>query len=511
AWMIWCPRHRSKSAAAFINTYQSGHAHLFNRRDDYHLFLNALRTAGRVVGLETEFTSSRGMPVYVSINALLKRHEGAETIEVFVKDISERKNVEIALRSLNEELESRVTARTKELTALNEQLWREIKEREQIQLALREAKEEAEQANQSKDRYLAAASHDLLQPMNAARLLVSALRERPFAGEDAHLIERVHTSLDNAEGLLSDLLEISRLDQNAVAPEFGHYSLQSIIEPLISEFQAVAQKTGVTLKVLPTSACVKTDARLLVRILRNLLSNALRYTEEGKILVGVRRQKESIRLCVHDTGIGIPQTKLADVFKEFHQLLPKHSSRGGVGLGLAIVDRIAKMLEHPLQVRSVEGKGSVFSIELPCVVLPHAQAVTPSLSVISQASLEQARILVIDNEPSILVSMEALLTQWGCEVLTASDGDEAIALCQDDDFYPQIILADYHLDNNKTGVQAIERLHQCFNDDIPAVLITAERSEESSQLFRSLGFTVLNKPVRPGRLRAALSHHLRKA
>lgn len=481
---------------------------LFVKADDYSYLNHCLKVYGKVFGFETTFRRKAGGLVDVSLNVLLKTEGNTQIIEAFVQDITERKKTQDKLKQLNEDLELRVEERTRELVSLNDKLWREIAEREQIQKELKVAKEVAERANQSKDKYLAAASHDLLQPMNAARLLVSALRERQLADEDGHLVERVHLALENAEELLTDLLDISKLDQNAVKPDLADHNIAAMLRPLTAEFQAVAQDAGLSLHVVPSSLHVHTDARLLIRILRNFLSNAIRYTSSGKVLIGCRRGPDSVRIEVWDTGIGIPEDRLSDVFKEFHQLKQKKGARAGVGLGLAIVERIARMLEHRVRVASVPGKGSMFSVKVPLASeqKPAAESVGRQMPQLNQ--IEQAQVLVIDNEENILASMCALLSQWGCSVVTAPDEVEAISLCREQGIVPEVIVADYHLDDDKTGTEAIVALRKMFGMQIPAMVITADRSHECRQLFREMELPVLNKPVKPGKLRAVLTHLL---
>lgn len=343
-------------------------------------------------GYETRLRRKDGSHLDVLMNLLLKPgHEGL--VEGFVADITERKLAQQRLQQLNDELEQRVAARTDELL---------------------EARDAAEAANRSKDKYLAAASHDLLQPLNAARLLISTLRERPLPEAEHVLVERTHQALEGAEDLLTDLLDISRLDQAAVKPDVAVYRLDELFAPLVSEFSPVAEAAGLKLHARIADYAISTDLRLLTRILRNFLSNACRYTEEGRILLGARRRGGHLRLEVWDTGRGIAQDRLQDIFLEFNQLdVGRAADRKGVGLGLAIVERIAKILGYRIEVRSWLGRGSVFSIEVPLgkeVPLAVHQAVPlPSVG----DPLPGRRLLVLDNEVSILESMGALLGQIG--------------------------------------------------------------------------------------------------
>lgn len=485
---------------------------LFCCAESYQQFREKLLEYGKVFGFETQFRRIDGECVHVSLNALLKQ-SGDEPliVEAFVQDITERIKTQNRLRSINEELELRVSQRTQELVSLNDKLWQEITEREQIQKELKLAKESAEQANSSKDKYLAAASHDLLQPMNAARLLVAALRERELHEKDAHLVDRVHIALENAEDLLTDLLDISKLDQNAVKPDISEFRLSQIFSTMLAEFQPVAEQKGLQLDSVFCSAVVRSDSRLLFRILRNFISNAIRYTDKGRVLIGCRRKGSKLLIQVWDTGAGIEKGKQQKIFEEFHQL-DDHRGKGrqGVGLGLAIVDRIARMLDHPLEVQSVVGKGSVFTVEVPLVSSPVSGTQPQIHTPVQIQPLHGLTVLVIDNEENILVSMDALLSQWGCDVLLATTKEEAVDLCREEGCVPEVILADYHLDLDQLGTDAILYIRDQLGLDISAVMLTADRSDACRDLFRSLSLPVLNKPVKPGKLRALLTHLLER-
>ena len=408
---------------------------------------------------------------------------------------------------LNDELEQRVAARTDELLEANHNLQQQIAQREQIEQDLRDARDAAQAANRSKDKYLAAASHDLLQPLNAARLLIATLRERQLPSVEQVLVERTHQALEGAEDLLTDLLDISRLDQAAVKPDVALYRLDEVFAPLVSEFQSVAQAAGLNLRVHTGHYAVRTDLRLLTRILRNFLSNACRYTDEGCILLGARRRGDCLRLEVWDTGRGIAADRLEAIFLEFNQLdVGRAADRKGVGLGLAIVERIAEILGYPIAVRSWPGRGSMFSIEVPLSAeMPVAISQLP-VQPSTGNPLPGRRLLVIDNEVSILESMSALLGQWGCEVLTATDQAGALVALQGR--APELILADYHLDHGVVGCEVVKHLREHFACKIPAVIITADRTDQCRRALRRLEAPLLNKPVKPGKLRAVLSQLL---
>ena len=408
---------------------------------------------------------------------------------------------------LNDELEQRVAARTDELLEANRNLQQQIAQRERVEKDLRDARDAAQAANRSKDKYLAAASHDLLQPLNAARLLISTLRERNLPSVEQVLVERTHQALEGAEDLLTDLLDISRLDQAAVKPDVALYRLDELFAPLISEFQSVALAAGLNLRAHIGHYAIRTDLRLVTRILRNFLSNACRYTDDGCILLGARRRGDRLRLEVWDTGRGIAADRLEAIFLEFNQLdVGRASDRKGVGLGLAIVERIAEILGYPVSVRSWPGRGSMFSIEVPISEeMPLAISQLPAQATTGNP-LPGRRLLVIDNEVSILESMHALLEQWGCEVITATDQAGAMLALQGR--APELILADYHLDHGVVGCAVVKHLREHFEQPIPAVIITADRTDQCRRSLQRLDAPLLNKPVKPGKLRAVLSQML---
>ncbi|WP_370060220.1 MULTISPECIES: PAS domain-containing hybrid sensor histidine kinase/response regulator [Neptunomonas] len=480
---------------------------LFFQSLDFHILLERLKRDGKVFRYETRLVRADGETIYVSMNVLLKEEVSDTTFEAFVQDITERVNDQMRLRKLNEELEARVLARTEALESVNAQLRDEIVERSLVQHALQEAKEQAVAANQSKDKYLAAASHDLLQPMNAARLLVSTLRERPLSMDDHHLVERIHVALDSAEELLTDLLDISKLDQNAVQADCCDFHIAQLFNTLSTEFQAVAEQSNLQLRVKDSDVMVYSDARLLMRILRNFVSNALRYTDTGGVLVAARKRSGELSIEVWDTGDGIPSGAMSDIFREFNQLSQhRNGERKGVGLGLAIVERISRVLNHKVSVQSVPGRGSVFRVSVPLSdAKPAAMKARPAPVAAGHFSGEA--VLVVDNEPEILMSMAALLTQWGLTAYTAESAQAAIELLDDEGVVPRATLLDFHLNDNATALDALADLDESFGR-LPTALITAERHDPDLKILRSGGVQVLNKPVKPGKLRALLAHML---
>src|SRR5262249_28978448 len=304
------------------------------------------------------------------------------------------------------------------------------------------AKGEAEQANISKTRFLAAASHDILQPLNAARLYVTSLVERQRGRDDAQLITNIDASLDAVEEIFGALLDISRLDTGAMKPEISDFRIDELLRQLEVEFTPLAQEKGLRLKFIPCSLAVRSDRRLLRRLLQNLVSNAVKYTPQGRVLVGCRRYKGRLRVDICDTGLGIPASKKQAIFQEFHRLDEGAKAARGLGLGLSIVERIARVLDYNITVRSTLGRGSRFSAEVPLsgVVPPRRQqAVARDIDRVQLAGIA---VLCIDNEPAILDGMQTLLEGWGCRVLKASHVEAAVTLVAEAQMAPDGLLVD---------------------------------------------------------------------
>lgn len=424
-------------------------------------------------------------------------------------DITERQLAAAQLREVNESLERRVGERTAALTAVNDKLRQEIYERAKVEEALRLAKAEADRANMSKTRFLAAASHDLLQPLNAARLFVTALAERPLGDKEQEFVTHIDCALGSVEALLGTLLDISKLDAGAVVADKTDFMIEDLLHKLGEEYAPIAKEAGLELIVVPCSAAVRTDAGLLSRVLRNFLSNAIHYTPSGRVLIGCRRRGRTVRIETWDTGTGIPEQCIGEIFEEFHQLNRRARQHGkSFGLGLAIVDRIARMLGHPIGVRSQLDKGSVFFIEVPIGVLPHSLPPRQPAPPMPQHMLADAVAVVIDDQDSILEGMRELLQGWGCSVLAAIDGRTAVLELARGEYTPDIVIADYHLDGGSTGVAAVELVRNYCGKPIPGLIITADRSPEIAQTVRRHGCHLLRKPLKPAKLRALVSHLL---
>jgi CheY-like chemotaxis protein len=377
----------------------------------------------------------------------------------------------------------------------------------QLNVALTEAKGVAESANQSKTRFLAAVSHDLMQPLNAARLFSAALSHQDdgLSSEAQKLVHHLDSSLRSAEDLISDLLDISRLENGKINPDPKPFVLNELFDALGAEFKALAQEQGLKFRVRGSTLRVDSDIKLLRRILQNFLTNAFRYAK-GPVLLGVRRRKGELCLEVWDRGPGIAEDKQRVIFEEFKRL-DSHQTRAekGLGLGLAIADGLCRVLGHTLRVRSWPGHGSVFSVSVP---LARTQAVAPvKIHELNGHALNGAQVLCIDNEDSILIGMNSLLTRWGCQVWTARNRDECAALLNDG-VRPHLALVDYHLDHGETGTQLMAWLRTQLGEPVPGVVISADGRPETVAQVHAAGLDYLAKPVKPAALRALLSRHL---
>jgi Na+/proline symporter/signal transduction histidine kinase len=394
-----------------------------------------------------------------------------------------------ALERANATLEKRVRDRTEELTRLNSEL------------AL--AKSTAEDANISKTRFLAAASHDILQPLNAARLYVTSLVERQSGGEDSRLVENIDDSLEAIEEILGALLDISRLDAGAMTPSISSFKIGDLMRSLEIEFTPSARAKGLELSFVSCSLPVKSDRSLLRRLLQNFISNAIKYTPQGRVLVGCRRHGQSLKICVYDTGVGIPIVKRGEIFKEFHRLEQGARIARGLGLGLSIVERLARVLNHGIAIDANPAGGSVFSVTVPTAkAINHTAAVT-SATPLSRTPMSGALIVCIENDAAILDGMRTLLTAWDAEVIAVSDPEAAIEAIEAAGGRVTGLLVDYHLDRGN-GVAAIRDIRRRFGENIPAILITADRSPHVRAAAREETIAVLNKPVKPASLRALI-------
>jgi Na+/proline symporter/signal transduction histidine kinase/CheY-like chemotaxis protein len=410
-------------------------------------------------------------------------------------DVTEYKRAEEALRVANESLEQRVHERTRALSAMNDEL-----------LA---AKAEAERANAGKTRFLAAAGHDLMQPLNAAGLFAGALAQKTRGEEQRALLADLEGCLHSAEGLISDLLDISRLDTGVIRPQPVDLPVAGLLDALDAEFRLVARKRGLEFTVHRSRAVIRSDPRLLRRVLQNFAGNALRYTTKGRVVVGVRRRGGRIRIEVWDTGIGIEPGQQAHVFEEFYRGGGRREADDmrGFGLGLAIAERAARVLGHEIGLRSTPGRGSVFWIEAlrgkpvsgPVTLPPPARAT---------GALAGIRALCIDNDPAALRGLATLLDSWGCDTLAAQGIEDLVAARRLQVWRPAVIIVDYHLEGGATGLDVVRHLRAVERIHAPVLVVSADASDAVRQEAEALDCVFLRKPLKPLAVRSALARLL---
>ncbi|MFS2011082.1 PAS domain-containing protein [Azospirillum sp. CT11-132] len=441
----------------------------------------------------------------------------------------------------------------------------EVTDRKKAEAELRRAREEADQANEGKSKFLAAASHDLRQPVQSLYLFTAALSDRLQGNPALPILDNIRQGLDTLKTLLDGLLDMSRLESGKIVATPVEVRLNQLLGRLVAEYGPRAAQKGLELRAVPTRAWVRTDPAHLERILRNLVENALRYTTKGKVLLGCRRTPSGMRVEVWDTGSGIPADRLEDIFEEFTQLGER--SERGLGLGLAIVKRLSRLLGHPVTVRSWEGRGSAFAVELPRVILgtpksnsrsmprpaggtavaaatlarhsvandaaanaaandrgqaisaianafgggrsgggaAKAGAATIAAPAANGATGAKGMVLVIDDEAIILLGLKAILEGWGYDVLTAKSGDQALERLRADGRCPQIVLADYQLQQGRTGPEAVSAVQTMLGQTIPGIILTGDTSTERQEEAERRGFRILHKPVFPNDLRRMMA------
>ncbi|MGY5652315.1 hybrid sensor histidine kinase/response regulator [Vibrio cincinnatiensis] len=403
-------------------------------------------------------------------------------------DITVFRNAERSLQEANEHLEERVLERTRELEKLNKQLVL--------------ATQRSERESQSKSRFLAAVSHDLMQPLNAARLFASSLSEVAKEEESKRLAHHIESALSAAEDLIGDLLDISRLESGKLDIHPQSLAIKDVLTNLDAEFSALAKQQNIQFHMVPSSLYVRSDPKLLRRVVQNFLTNAFRYTPKGRVVLGVRRWQGRVRIDVWDNGIGIEEDKQQEIFEEFNRGGQVRSDQG-LGLGLAISKGIAQALGHEISMRSWPGKGSVFSITLARASV--AEQITPSsLGGSPVSELSYLRVLCVDNEADILIGMRDLLERWGCEVKTSTDLLSSLKAL-DDQWIPDVILSDYRLDNGRTGLEVLQQCRLRLGEGFLGVIISADRNPDILEGIESNGFSFMAKPVKPLKLRTLLN------
>ncbi|MEM7653683.1 MAG: ATP-binding protein, partial [Pseudomonadota bacterium] len=368
------------------------------------------------------------------------------------------------------------------------------------------ARDIAEQANIAKTRFLAAASHDLRQPVHAFGLLLTSLSRRVHDDEAKTLIDRMEKSLESLQGMFNALLDMSRLDAGVMTPEVQEFPIDGILRVLENDLAPLAREKGLEFRCRYSGRYVRSDPMLLERILRNLLSNAIRYTQEGRVFIGARVRDEALRIEVRDSGIGIDAADMQEVFREFHRLGKSvRESRIGLGLGLSIVDRLAQLLGHRLDVQSVVGRGSTFSIEVPLGSMHQQDLGGEGIETISDDALLGLQVAVLDDEPLALEGMVQILSDWGCEIHAAGTVQEFVAGLRSSDnlmgLEPDLLIVDFALGFRETGLVAVEEARKLLGHSIPAVVVTGSTDPDSLAEIRGSGHQLLTKPVTAQQLR----------
>jgi signal transduction histidine kinase len=434
------------------------------------------------------------------------------TNEVLLDRVEHRINVEggaFAAFQAASKLEKTVTERTAELRILNERLEHELDLRRKFEGALLRAKQEAEDATESRTRFVAAASHDLRQPLNAAVLYLEAIDRNRLSTGDKESFGGIGLALDTLDGLLSALLDISRLDSGGLHPQPSHFRLQSLLEPLAHEYASIAEAQNLRLDVTASDAVVHTDPMLLETVLRNLLSNAIKYTTSGQISIETNVSDEGVTIEVRDTGVGIPQQHQDKIFDEFWRAPGGGASEKiSMGLGLSIVYRICQLLGTEITVESVTGEGSSFSLQLAPGDAAQLSESTAADPVATDLGFNGCLVVVVDDNTQVLRSMVRLLQDWDCQVVAATGVEEVLTTIINEDLSPRLLLTDYHLAHGATGIEAIEAINAEITRPAAAIMISSDNSKALREELELLKIPLLTKPLDPARLRALMQHLL---
>ncbi|MEO0862024.1 MAG: PAS-domain containing protein [Pseudomonadota bacterium] len=455
---------------------------LLDRLDDMFLFTGSVSRAelkawaarhGHRRDLQFEVAQPTG-PDAQRVYTVSAQQMPEEGFVVSFTDITAERESARALRELNETLERRVAARTDELGA---------------------ALDEAQRANASKTRFMAAASHDLLQPLSAAKLFVSAIEDRADSDEVRDVAEKAISALASVETIIEALLDISKLDAARITLNIETTPLATILDSLALEMTPLAAAKGITLTFVPTSLRVRSDPVLLRRMVQNLVANAIRHTDGDRVLVGIRRANGAAQLQVCDCGPGIAVQDQAAIFQEFHQLVPHRSGANGLGLGLAIVERAAAMLDHDLTLRSELGRGSQFCISLPIVSGENAEKTPrPKPEILGRTALDGQVVLLVENDLEVARGITLMVEGWGADLIHAADGTSALDLLEDLGIMPDAFLIDYQLEADMDGLGLVQALRSRFGD-IPVRLISADRSQTLRQACKDADVTLISKPL----------------
>ena len=385
-------------------------------------------------------------------------------------------------------------------------------ELERAKEAAERARNDAEIANRSKTQFFAAAGHDLRQPLHAMGLFAAALTEKVRDPEVLHVVNSINASVDALEGLFNELLDISKIDSGVLKANPTHFELGAMLDRLRMDFEPEAFERGLALRIVPTTVYLFSDPVLVERILRNLVSNAIRYTKAGGVLLGTRRRGKDVSLEVWDTGIGIPLEQQDRVFEEFYQLAnPERNSKKGLGLGLSIVKRLVHLLSAQVDLRSVPARGSVFKVRLPLGVRPVADPTRKKKAAAAPGDLSGRVIVVVEDEAAVLEGMRVLLEGWGAEVIAGASIRETMAEVEPLARTPDLIVADYGLRDGNVGTQAIAALRERFKARIPAIIVSGSTTPAHIDEAKAMDAHLLLKPVMPAKLRTLIHFKLHQA
>ncbi len=372
----------------------------------------------------------------------------------------------------------------------------------ELLVEVRAAKEAAEKASHDKSHFMAATSHDLRQPLHAQNLYLQVLRNKAKGTEFSEIAEKLHVSNQALIELFNALLEVSQLDAGTMEVRRSHFSLMEVAELTAQEFQGLARNKGLTLELRGKDHAVHSDPILLLRIMRNLVSNAVKFTLAGSVTLAIEKKGAYVHVSIIDTGIGIPTKKQGDIFNEYVQLdNPSRNRDEGIGLGLALVSRMCKLLDHDLQLDSTPGEGSRFSISLPAGNIEHVVELDAEPA---PAPISDLDIVVIDDEHLVLHAMRALLSEWSCRTHTYTSMDAARCELVNNQFTPDLIISDYRLDNKANGVDAIHELRRVLGNPVPAMIISGDTDPALLEKIQSEDFYLLHKPVDIAKLRKVI-------
>lgn len=452
------------------------------------------RLASQVSDFDIDLLSAENERLIKTVDALMKRVE---------RDNDQQADAFTLFRTAAK-LEEAIRIRTKELETVNKRLTHELDVRQQIEEALRLAKEQAEEADKLKTRFLAAASHDLRQPLNSALLFLEAIEGSSLPSKEQGLLNKTRVALGSLNSLLVSLLDVTKLDSGMIDPHIMHFPLSDVLDPLADEYAELSSNSSLSFRHVRNSAIVRSDRHLLETVIRNFVTNAIRYTPGGKVLMGCRRLEQKVRICVYDTGVGIPPAELERIFEAYYQSATSGITQAtGMGLGLSIVDRIAALLSLELQVNSEPGKGSMFAVDVP---LGEARKIVESRYVPAISdNLNDRVMVVVDDSSDVLNSMKANIDRWGCRTIFAKDPSQALVELISCDLEPDVIISDYHLGNGINGFNVIDQIRQEFSTDIFSVLMTSDPDLKIREQARQKGHAYMTKPLNMAKLRALIS------